>query len=393
MKIERKNKPIDSIENLINSNISNKCKNIIEKYKIEAEDVRTLIEATMNEMKDFSKAISKLCRGVGKFNPELFDLIPIELFVSVIKHMKTNSFQRIERRNIGVSLVVFTNDNITNCLGTSICIQGITKGQKVDFKDFFQNKNRSLQTLYKCIDSDKYFFAYLYDSKENTVTFEGIKKFENNNLENICDESTIGFKLSSANQWIQIFNNKELVVSHFLCDASGNWETFINKELQNILQPHLKDVNKKNLKSLIQAVMHIAYMGSGAILLITSNSSKFESSDTPYILEEEDLIKTVDNQLIYDYAKYDGAVILEQKTNYLVVKKFGVILNPSERIKINDEYKELLHNTNSGTRHEKSVIHAIENPKDYLIVLSENKTISILHGEKPILWRNKLYQL
>ena len=90
-------------------------------------------------------------------------------------------------------------------------------------------------------------------------------------------------------------------------------------------------------------------------------------------------------------AAYDGAVVLNiNSNNKLEIVQFGVIINPKKNV--NKEYQKLLKTTNSGSRHEKAARYACENKDDYIIVVSENKTISILHGTKPIYWRNKKYK-
>ena len=51
-------------------------------------------------------------------------------------------------------------------------------------------------------------------------------------------------------------------------------------------------------------------------------------------------------------------------------------------------YKSLVESNNCGSRHEKAARYACEHPSDCIIVVSENRSISILHGPEPIYWRD-----
>lgn len=97
------------------------------------------------------------------------------------------------------------------------------------------------------------------------------------------------------------------------------------------------------------------------------------------------------NKEFLDFASDDGAVVLKKGENGKIEKiiGIGVMLNPTSEL--SPEYAELIKQTHSGTRHEKGARYACQHLDDYVIIISENKSLSILHGETSIIWRNEFF--
>ena len=295
----------------------------------------------------------------------------------------------VRHRDVVISVIVFTDkNNLDSYPKSNILPSKLQEGKIADIKEFFLDEKRELSSLYKCIDGNKSFFAYHYDSKSKGFYFDGVKNFPES-FEKACKRTTVGFNISSSEQWIKIYNNSQLIISHFLCCFSSNWETIFSKALLNLLKQHLIGTEEKYLMALTQITLKLMVASCGAILLITPNKTDPYKSRAPYELYSEDLDSAEQNGFIYSYAKYDGAVLIKKENNYLTVKNFGIVLNPKKNKLKGSKYEDRLTSTNSGTRHEKAVGHALEHPEDCLIVISENKTISFLHGDEPILWRNE----
>ena len=207
-------------------------------------------------------------------------------------------------------------------------------------------------------------------------------------MESICNDEAIGFELT--NGFIRIFFHKEVIMDYFLSEKGGNWQPRYNFDIEEILRQQV-ELDKEDYKLLTKVVMQLSQLGKGAMLIIADKPDNMSTHySTPCLQSVESLEKAVANSTIYSLASYDGAVVLtkNQKTNRLKVCNFGVILSPASDINCNDDYFHLLQYSNSGSRHEKAVRHAYDNPEDCIIVISENRSVSILKGKKPILWRD-----
>ena len=91
----------------------------------------------------------------------------------------------------------------------------------------------------------------------------------------------------------------------------------------------------------------------------------------------------------FDFASDDGAVVINRESEKdLKLYSYGVFINPI--CDLDEEYNKYIQQTHSGTRHEKAARYACENPNDYVFIISDNKTISFLHGKEIIFWRDKL---
>ena len=147
-------------------------------------------------------------------------------------------------------------------------------------------------------------------------------------------------------------------------------------------------LHTKDLELLTQIVMQLSYLRIGAMLIITKYPNKFDIKIASHELRDALLEDYFENGLIYQYAAEDGAVVIQfEEGKRLKVCHNGAVLNPQGTV-CSKEYNELIIKSNCGTRHEKAARHSCENPDDCIIVVSENRSISILHGPEPIYWRD-----
>lgn len=129
-------------------------------------------------------------------------------------------------------------------------------------------------------------------------------------------------------------------------------------------------------------------MSKGAILVITSNAERdcFNTAQS-VDLQDKSFLEISETQF-NTFADFDGAMIIDVAKNSALLSRCGVFL--SSQGTLSDEYVDVIKRTASGTRHEKSAMYACTNPNDYVIIISENRSISILKGDEMFYWRDKL---
>lgn len=379
---------LETLEEIILSD----CQEIIKSYNIEDIAAKAIISQTIESSQFFTHALWHFYDVVRKFYPNIFNLISPKGFLLIIQHLRRVVFQKIESRNVGASIILFINNEQVEQLG-NYHIQVLPLINSFgDIKNFFNEKELDLVRAYKGIKSNKAFFAFVINAKDNTIQFKGIKAFGENSFTTICGDDAIGFNLSEGVPCIRLYNQGERIVDYMLSEATGNWVIRPEKELYDIIAKQLIGVMQQDIKTLTKAIMQLSYLRIGAMLVITSNVKEFENDKTYYKLQSNGLENDMREELIYQYAANDGAVIIHKiPERHLVAEKIGVILNPTGNKYDKSLYKALVNDYNCGSRHEKAARYACEHPNDCVIVISENRSISILHGENPIFWRDVLY--
>jgi DNA integrity scanning protein DisA with diadenylate cyclase activity len=387
----RKNNEIDTQKpaNLIEI-IFDKCNGIREQFNMDSDGVKEIIKFTANELGEFSRYLWNFYLDVAEKNKDIFQVISHEIFLHVVRHLKRIVNQKIENRNVGVSIVIFSSEYTYKGYGQYFLQMsaGEQKTTVIDVNEFFKDYKNDLQRFYKCIDSEQAFFAYTYNKAEDKLTYDGIMSFGNNKLKDICGCDSIGFTITAGIPCIRIYNSNKCVADYFVSETQGNWLARFKTDIESTLRDAIPNINDKDLENLSNAIMQLSYLGIGSMIIVTSDSNNRAISNSPFPLNREiELQVAISQGDLYHFAAYDGAIIIHKNEHHrLMVQSFGVIINPSS--KIPKGYSILLRYTNSGSRHEKAVRYACGHTDDCVVVISENRTISILHGKQPIYWRD-----
>lgn len=380
-------KSIESLEDIMFLD----CKRKINNSNIDDSDIRKIITISLESVQEFSRPLWRLYRETSQNCPSLISILEPKLFLRIIKHIRKIVYQKIENRNVGISIIFFSKVDEVEHRFADYDMQPISIKRDeciTDIKTFFEDKKNELKRSYKGVDSKKAFFAFVYDKIKKTLIFKGIRAFGNTTFEKICRDNAVGFNVAEGIPCIRIYHQEELVEDYILSESTGDWVIRIKNDIKNVIKEQV-DLLPKDLESLTKIVMQLSYLRIGTILIITSNPEKLEKlkSVATHTLTSLSLEEDLDSELIYQYASNDGAVIIySESRKRLKAYKLGMVLESQNNY--SKYYKELLSNDSCGTRHENAVKYACEHPEDCIIVVSENRSISILHGDKPIYWRD-----
>lgn len=390
----KKNKVRQETDDYLEKKIFCDCKEIIDTNNIEHEVAKAIILASIKETEEFSLPMRRLYNETNRQCPELFDIITREIFLNIIKHLKCIAHQKIENKPLGVNIIVFAKeDDADELAGYSLQFaENKIIGVIPDIQKHFIDNENELQRVYKCVDPERALFAYVCDNNR-TLTLKNVKAFRGqSDMISVCDKNAVGFQLVYGLSCIRIYYQNNKIMDYYLSEITGEWTARFDNDIFKILT-NLKIFSQEDAQLLTKISTRLACFGKGAMIIITSDATRFSKTESPCKMNPSVLKKAEENNSIYNYASYDGAVVLKygdpKVSKYtLEVVNFGVILSPVPIPKNEYVYDILLKYTNSGSRHEKAVEYAFENPKDCIIVISENRTVSIIRGKKPLYWKD-----
>ena len=204
-----------------------------------------------------------------------------------------------------------------------------------------------------------------------------------NSMKSLCHGTTIGFSLENDTNCIRIFYQRDLCVEYFLSEITGSWTIRFKDDIKNLISQ--SGLTNGETERLTNYVISLSYQGLGAMIILTKNAHKIKSYLTDSAKKLDFHLDSVaaDNHFI-NCAKVDGAIIIENK-EIAIIRYYGVSISP--KCEVANAYKDLV--SLCGSRHGKAAQYACEYPDDYIIVISENRTISFLHGKTPIYWRDE----
>lgn len=361
------------------------------------EESKKIISFMINELKDVPINIRCFFLETLANEKKLFDEFDSEFFIRIIRHLRLLGEQKREKHAIGANIIVFPDSPSAGRAGTDSAIPYSTKDKKlpidIDMLSFFKG-NEDLELAYRYINSQNAFFAYQYSKQNNVCKFIGIKEFTEkdsvfNNMKKVCSGNNIGFSLQEGKSCIRIFYGGKHIVDYALNEASGAWLARFTKKIHELIE-RLK-LSDNDAQVLTSQIIQLAYSGNGAMIIVTNDLEQFANNHTGIDIDLPLGEQSTERNFI-SYASIDGAVIIEHKQNSTAkIKKCGVIISPS--VRPSEEYDSLINKSNSGSRHEKAASYACEHPNDFVIVVSENKTISFLNGSEPIYWRDRDCQI
>lgn len=365
------------------------------KHTVEA--VKQTIEFMVDELNNIPINIRRFYLSVLAQDEDIFNkIIDAELFLKIIRHLRIVGERKREKHSIGANIIVYTDHSAVQRSvrsATPFC-DNENELLPLEIKlDFFENS--LLESAYKHVNPQKSYFAYYYNKKEHTYKFMGIRDFKTDLhimpdlyslMKSACAGNTIGFSVEGGTSCIRIYYRSSHFLDYALSEASGSWEVKFTQKIKNLVNHIGLKENEQNL--LVEQIMNLSYMGVGSMIIITDTSKKFDNSETGLTMNLT-FVEACDALQFKDYASLDGAVIIEKSNGVATIKKMGVILSP--KASLSEEYYKLINGTSCGARHEKAARYACEkgNEQDYIIVVSENRTVSLLHGRNPIYWRDR----
>lgn len=367
----------------------------------ENDEVSSLIEKsigfTIDEMRRIPYNIRCLLFEIEnidrKTNQNFFEAIEYDFVGIIIRHLRDVGAQKRESHSMGANFIVFSEKANIGRRSRDTLIENSCNINKEEEIVFSNVQRQHLYRAYRIVNPARSFFAFKkYKKSDKTIyKFEGVYDFidAEKSLDvkmlSLCnDAETVGFSMEPDNNCIKVYHNYRCFFDYYINESSGDWRCRFRSELESFVRK-FHDGNLGD--ALVSALIELSYSRCGSMIIITDSDPQFNDGDVYKELKTPLTVDLLKEQFL-DFAKDDGAVIIRRhNSKNLVLDSIGVMINPKQNLDL--RYEELIKNTHSGSRHEKAARHACENPNDYVFVISENKTISFLHGTEYIFWRDK----
>lgn len=342
-----------------------------------------------NKSQNFSTNYAEI---INRFN--LTWLSNETFFDNLIYHIMNVAHRKIENHSIGVCIAIFgqklTLGNLHQLYEIQAQIPQNNVEKIVDF-DFLESV---VSLSYKSIYPLTAYHAYLHDGKYMGV----IKLTSNSDVKSIEKIKEITksyaksvFLLSEKNQkCIRIFHAGELAADYYLSENSGNWKLRFYNELKERIRE--TKIGEDVQKPLSDFIMELSYRKIGAMfvladdVLLNNDSIAKEITGSIKFTAETSIIGMVP-ELFYDLAMLDGAVLISKNNG--IIKKAGVILSVNVNEELDDYWESKISKAQKGTRHKSAIHFSIAHPEACVVVISENRGISILHKGRALLWNDE----
>lgn len=235
-----------------------------------------------------------------------------------------------------------------------------------------------------------YIASYLFSSDG---FFHGIRQLtnsdENEGISILNERMTgrdefIAFLAEGKKQCIRIYYKGKLVSDYYLSESNGQWRLRFLNDFNDILK---QTCIKTDICDVVcNIIFDLSYRKIGSMLIF--NAEKLD--------EDKDLDKefeylkgaTIQGErlsIIRDWASLDGAILMKKTGDIFSV---GKILNEYGENQLNGEWKDRITNSQKGARHTVAAAVASTYPEACVVIISENRGISVLYNGKPLVWND-----
>jgi len=374
------------------------CKDAFDSEKCSAEATKNIIEKTIIGLKEYPINVYRIIFAVKSRCPEIAWL-PDIFFTDLLAHLRDIANKKIENQSLNVCVLVakehsaFLKSQLAvNFIKSMFVIEDACQsGQNNDIVNFARLKILSRyyplsnQKTSVFVYSDQRKFVGMYDIKKNgneqPLTYEKMAGFTTDG------ETFVLFSEENKN-CVRMFSGGKHVADYFLSETTGNWVLRFSEDIENFLKPlNLCSVTQN---CLISDIINLSYKRIGAMLVFTNeplvNGKDYKDSGVRFnkkiFLGEENC-----KNHLFEAASMDGAVLLKLENSAKAAKKaqiykFGAILSTgSKHSKKCDDF-------NMGARHKTAACFSYSHKEALIVVISENRGISVFAGGEPLLFKD-----
>jgi hypothetical protein len=296
-----------------------------------------------------------------------------EKLQAFLRHLMSDLAKKVENRPIGCCIL------ITNVQGDEMPFKELESYSLLDpVKDEITASYDNLNVYHDLVDPLKGAYVFDQDGKfrriirlackngnEAQYGYEAIKSITEQYPETFC------LLLTRDTKIIQGYNKGARVVDIYSSGGTGKWHFRYPQEIFRIMVAHALVSDKNLLKALCDASLELSLCGHGALIVVGDVSEKeFDFSGLPKSLRfKSEKVTLVDSSILVEFAKVDGAVIIG---NNGYITRFGTIVEPKRSVPRIPLFP------GKGGRHETGEIISKLTPKAMVIIISQNRSISIV---------------
>lgn len=307
---------------------------------------------------------------VAQMRQRYLKFIPAPMLTDLIGHLTSVVHRRIEKRSLGCTIGVCTQE--AEAFVRTLEIYPATKTREL--KSFAGASDE-----YDHVDPTGGAFTW-----NTSHEYLGVRKMLNQQKEGMDPLSSITndnspeiafFHLDRDSDAIRIYFDGKIVADYFIRSDTGRWQFRDYEDLQKKLKEAARGlVSDSVLKQLFHHVRKLSYVRHGALLVVAPNLDGVEISgassevNVPYMrLQDVEFI---------DLASMDGGVHIQTKPPTVTSAGLVFITPPAEKSAFG---------RNVGARHRAALGLSSKLPEALVIVVSENRPVSVMAGGELIL--------
>ena len=325
-----------------------------------------------------NRIIDKL--GIGKwYDKERIDVI--------LNHLTSVIHRMIENHEMSALFVITDDEHIDECTQQfkMYPIQASVGNESITNSDNLEKISRS----YKKINSNTAFFLFSSSGK-----YYGIQYSENDYKDSIIlsinafverQPEYVAFFAEGSKKSIRIYHKGRVAADYYLSEGTGNWRLRFRKDLETIFEyAHISEAKSSEFADI---VLDLSYRRIGALLIISDEGIEEDiQADEPIDNIRGKYVARIPQTIVRDLASLDGA---------LLIKKNGQIVSAGNILKIKDTdvpdtIRILIKRSQKGARHNAAASFASRRPEACVVVVSENRGISMLYGNRALMWNDEM---
>ena len=328
--------------------------------RIKSKDLAAMVKEWQNITNEFVKQLD-LSWVTGSFISKL------------LQDLERTTIKRIETRTIGCSVVIVNSEEMSNFCN--------------EFKNYPTIELKNIKKLsdvsqhYDDVSPDE--AAFVFDQEGKFKTVINLDKASEHAVGEITkDYTSVAFLVERDHHSILVFRKGELAAERFLNESIGAWQTRYYAPLIKKVTDSIRNISNPLLERVCKVAWYLSYEHPGAMIIVGGDLQRyFEFQKTE--IELHSPVSQLTDQRFMDFAKKDGAVLI---TNQGIVYKAGVILKPKTEIHLSDTLDAHIKAQRKGGRHSTGVNVSCACRDAFVIVVSQNRGISILYNASALEW-------
>jgi len=315
-----------------------------------------------------------------------------KIFEQIISHLKKVNYRKIEKHSMGACFVICKADYIEQCKAKYDEFHVNTKlFNSTKIIKFDEKLSLEIGLLYKTIHPFAAFFLF-----SSTGEFHGVYNLIRSHTESLStktiaeltNEKAVAFLTQGGTESIRIFSERSLLADYYLSGGDGDWRFRLLSDVKKCIS--FTKINGNTLIDYIcNFIFELSFNRIGALLVFSKNEFKSNDSQDHNTLKNA-YFTDINIETLKTWASVDGAVIsfLDGK-----IQRYGQLLPFNEKTKLLEYMTGLIKSHQKGSRHTGAAKYSLEHPEDCIIIVSENRGISILYkeyGDHPLMWDDEI---
>jgi len=324
-------------------------------------------------------------------------------FDLLLTHLKTIVHKKIENSDMGVGTVIFHEMQTRKYKqgrqypvfpmqpwfykGSALIPFNVDDPIKVEKES---TALRDIGLMYKTMNTRISFCLYSSEGRFYGIRHVMLTQSEIPNIEKIIqitkDGDSVFFLTKGEEKSIKVYKDGSFFLDFYLSESDGDWRVRVFSEYEEILRKKA-NVDPALPKSICDLIFELSSSQIGSMLIFT-DKREFDLNEEEHNKIGDEYITGKNIAEVSSWASLDGAVVCNSRDGEIMYA--GTILKDiaPTNLQTDPTYQKLkafVKTHQKGARHSVAAIYTMKYPDDCVIVISQNKGISVLVGGELII--------